>query len=256
MSTAAPLTQTWGARQNGAPRREATAIRRDELSNRVPRAKQQRAWRKAPKWRAAAAIKRALPGWSGAADNTFASWIFAIDWFQPICAVKYGGWTGSESTRLHHSSTTALNNGSLVSATCCRRSGSEMSCNWRQEGWQSNLCGLANSDIPPFATGIVTGSVACSQATSVSWMFKIVCNSERITSSYPDSSWRVWHGAERNGGYRLALGWRSSFSEEIKYRVHLEEIVCSTNDKVRIVWLKLKVNFEIYIADRKATTCI
>jgi len=46
LTTAAPHTETWGAHQNGAPRRCTTAIRKDELSSRVPRAEEGRAWRK------------------------------------------------------------------------------------------------------------------------------------------------------------------------------------------------------------------
>jgi len=99
LSTAAPRTQTSGA-QTGAPRRDATAIRRDELSSRVPRAERGRAWRKAPEWGVAAAASR----------------IFTVDWSQPTCAVKYEGWTGSESTRVHHSATAAFNNGTLMSS--------------------------------------------------------------------------------------------------------------------------------------------
>ena len=66
--------QTWGA-QTGAPRRKATDIRSDESSSRVPSDEQGRACRNAPEWGAAAAIRRALLAWSGAADNTFFSWI-------------------------------------------------------------------------------------------------------------------------------------------------------------------------------------
>jgi len=62
LSTDTSHTQTCDA-HTGAPSRNATAIRRDELSNRVPIAEQGRAWRKTPEWGAAAAIRRALPAW-------------------------------------------------------------------------------------------------------------------------------------------------------------------------------------------------
>ena len=68
-STVAPQMPVWDA-QTGAPSHSATAIRNDALSRRVPMEEHGSACRNIPEQGAAAAIRRDIPTWLGAAANT------------------------------------------------------------------------------------------------------------------------------------------------------------------------------------------
>ena len=99
-------------------------MRSDDGSSRVPSAAQGRACRNAPECGAAAAIRRAMPAESGAADNTLSSWTLTNGASHTFCAVAYGGWTGAEPVRVCHSVNAVVNDGSLVPATSRRFAGS------------------------------------------------------------------------------------------------------------------------------------
>jgi len=95
------------------------------------------AWRKVPEWGAAAAIRRALPSWSGAADKIFTSWTLTSGTSQTFCAVANGGWTEAAFVQDCHSDTAAVKDSSLVRGTpcsCCGRS------------WQMRMCDPVTDD--------------------------------------------------------------------------------------------------------------
>ena len=136
----------------GAPRRSAMAIRSDESFKRVPNIEQGRVSWKAPEKDAAAAIKRAVPAWSGTAWIQRSWNTFTNGASQNFCFAAKGGWTTSVLYLSFRSSTTSTKSGLFLPPLCRQRTGSRCYTNWcdgfyrRKKCRQSHLRGTANTN--------------------------------------------------------------------------------------------------------------